>query len=218
MTTRRSAWVKAGALACVLACVGDILVPELLARHYPGYDPVMESESILGVTGSPVAGWFTAWSVCLALLLFVFAWGLQQAFWPKAKRIALASLFLVVYGIGEGLGSGLFPFDHSGGVLTLSGKIHSALSIVGSGGLYLLPLVWLWKPPAQGPRLRALSWGILLFGGLFMLVFAAAKAGWFGMAGLWQRAYIAVYYIYLLTLALCMYRSVREKHVMPLGT
>lgn len=179
---------------------------------------MMESESILGVTGSPVAGWFTAWSVCLALLLFVFARGLQQAFWPKAKRIALASLFLVVYGIGEGLGSGLFPFDHIGDALTLSGKIHSTLSIVGSGGLYLLPLVWLWKPPAQGPRLRALSWGILLFGGLFMLVFAAAKAGLLGRAGLWQRAYIAVYYIYLLTLARCMYRSSREKHVMPHGT
>lgn len=147
-----------------------------------------------------------------------FCMGIAAGILAKGKAHCTGIFVPCGYGIGEGLGSGLFPFDHIGDALTLSGKIHSALSIVGSGGLYLLPLVWLWKPPAQGPRLRALSWGILLFGGLFMLVFAAAKAGLLGRAGLWQRVYIAVYYIYLLTLARFMYRSLSEKHVMPLGT
>lgn len=176
MSTPPSIWIKAGALACLLACVGDLLVPGILARSYPGYDPLARSESILGAAGSPVAGWFTAWSVCLALLFFVFARGVQLAFWPAAERMALAPWLLVIYGVGEGLGSGVFPLGHGGGALTLSGKLHTVLSILGSGALYLLPLVWLWRPPAHGPRLKVFSWGTLIVGSLFMLLFGAA--GW----------------------------------------
>ena len=204
MTIHSSIWIKAGALSCLLACVGDLVVPVLLAGSYPGYDSVAQSESLLGAAGSPVAVWFTVWSVCLALLFFVFARGLHQAFWPTTKRISLAAWMLVLYGIGEGLGSGLFPDDQSGNVLTLSGKIHSAMSILGSGALYLLPLVWLLRPPAKGPRLKVLSWVTLILSGLFMSLFGAAKLGWCGQDGLWQRAYILVSYIYLLTLAWSM--------------
>lgn len=211
MSAPSSAWIKAGALACLLACAGDITVPEILAGSYPGYDPVMQSESILGTAGSPVAAWFTAWSVCLAVLFFIFAWGLQHAFWPKARRMVSAAWLLVLYGIGEGLGSGLFPFNHIDGVLTLSGKIHSVGSILGSGALFLLPLVWLLRPPADGPRLKVLSWGVLILGGLFLLLFGLAKADLCSGGGLWQRAYLAVYYVYLLTLAWTMYDSTVKK-------
>lgn len=207
MTFHSSIWIKAGALSCLLACVGDLVVPVLLAQAYPGYESVTQSESMLGAAGSPVAVWFTAWSVCLAVLFFVFAWGLQQAFWPNSKRMVLATWLLVLYGIGEGLGSGLFPVDQSETVLSLSGRIHSATSILGSGALYLLPLVWLWRPPAQGPRLKGLSWVTLILTGLFMLLFGAAKLDLCGQDGLWQRAYIVVSYIYLLTLALFMFSN-----------
>ncbi len=211
MNVPPSTWVKAGVLACLLACVGDLVVPEVLAASYPGYDPLVQSESMLGAAGSPVAGWFTAWSICLAVLFFVFAWGVQQAFWPTAKSLSLAFGLLVLYGIGEGLGSGIFPFNHSGGTLTLVGRLHAALSVIGSGALYLLPLAWLIRPPAQGPRLRTISWATLLFGGLFMLLFGAAKAGLCWGLGLWQRAYLVVYYVYLLTLAWSMYGSLKRK-------
>jgi hypothetical protein len=207
MTIHSSVWIKTGALSCLLACAGDMLVPVLLARSYPGYDSVSQSESLLGAAGSPVALWFTVWSVCLAVLFFVFARGLQQAFWPHAKRMGLAAWLLVLYGIGEGLGSGLFPDDPTKQVLSPSGKIHSAMSIMGSGALYLLPLVWLLRPPPQGPRLKGLSLATLLLSGLFMLLFGAAKYGLCGQGGLWQRAYIVVSYIYLLTLAWTMFRD-----------
>lgn len=211
MISQRSTWIKVGAISGLLACVGDILVPEILAGSYPGYDPVMQAESILGAAGSPVAGWFTTWSVCLALLLFVFAWGLQQAFWPTVKGMDLAVWLLVVYGIGEGLGSGVFPFNHNGGGLSLTGKLHAVLSVVGLAALYLLPLVWLLRPPAEGPRLRVISWVTLLLGSLFMLLFGAAKAELCWGLGLWQRAYLVVYYVYLLTLAWAMYGTTHRK-------
>lgn len=216
MKTDRLRWVKAGALSCALACIGDLVVPELLARAWPSYDPLTQSESILGSAGSPVAGWFTAWSICLAVLFFVFAYGVHQAFWPAAKGMGIASWLLILYGIGEGLGSGLFPFDHSGGALTLSGMIHSVLSILGSAALFLIPVAWLWRPPAQGPRLKGLSWVVIAFGGLFMLLFGAAKLGWCKHGGLWQRAYIFAYYIYLLTLAWTMFRGT-GKETKPLS-
>ncbi|MEO7080957.1 MAG: hypothetical protein ABIY71_05485, partial [Flavobacteriales bacterium] len=86
-----------------------------------------------------------------------------------------------------------------------------------SAALYLLPLVWLLKPPAQGPRLRAISWTTLLLGGLFMLLFGAAKAGLCWGLGLWQRAYLVVFYIYLLTLAWAMYRSMNRERNISVG-
>ena len=211
MTIHSSIWIKAGALSCLLACAGDMVVPVLLANSYPGYDSVAQSESMLGAAGSPVAVWFTVWSVCLAILFFVFAWGLQQAFWPKAKRMGLAAWLLVLYGIGEGLGSGLFPDDQTANVLTLSGRVHSATSIMGSGALYLLPLAWLLRPPPHGPRLKELSLATLILSGLFMALFGAAKLGLCGQDGLWQRAYIVVSYVYLLTLAWFMLRNASKK-------
>ncbi len=207
MATHPSTQVKAGAVACALACIGDLVVPVLLARAYPGYDGVSQSISMLGSSGSPVAGWFTAWSVCLAVLFIVFALGMQQAFWPGAERLSLAAWLVVVYSLGEGLGSGLFQHDPVRGVQSLAGWIHSAMSILGSGALYLLPLAWLWKPPACGPRLKGLSVATLILAGLFMALFGAAKLGWIGHAGLWQRAYIAVSYIFLLALAWSMWHQ-----------
>lgn len=216
MTIHPSIRVKAGVLACLLACAGDMVVPVLLAHSYPGYDGFSRSESMLGSADSPVAVWFTVWSVCLAVLFFVFAWGMKQAFRPGSKRWGLAPLLLVFYGLGEGLGSGLFPDDPANSAVTLSGGVHSAMSILGSGALYLLPLVWLWDPPVRGPRLKGLSVATLILVGLFMALFGAAKLGWTGAAGLWQRAYIAMSYIFLLALAWSMWRQAgaRTGHVL----
>lgn len=216
MRNSRFMEVRFGALACLLACLGDVAVPEVLTGHYPGYDSKVLSESMLGAAGSPVAHLFTAWSICLAVLFFLFARGLHQAFTTPSRPVVPASWLLVVYGIGEGLGSGLFPFNHDGQGLTAAGKVHVVLSMLGVGALYLLPLSWLLWPPEKGPRLKMLSGAVWVSGGLLLMLFGLSKMEVIGLLGLWQRTFLVVYYIYLLVLCGAMLKTLeRDKEVVP---
>ncbi|MBS1568527.1 MAG: DUF998 domain-containing protein [Bacteroidetes bacterium] len=220
MRDRRSLEVRIAALACLLACIGDVVVPEVLTGNYPGYDPKVLSESMLGAAGSPVAHLFTAWSICLAVLFFVFARGLHQAFTTHVQPHVPASWLLAMYGIGEGLGSGLFPFNHDGQGLTMAGKVHVVMSMSGVAALYLLPLSWLLWPPEKGPRLKTLSTATLVSGGSLLVLFGLSKMEVIGFLGFWQRTFLVVYYLYLLVLCRAMLRTLpprvnREREVAP---
>ncbi len=205
---------RLGAVVCWLACAGDLLVPYVIAQHYPGYDGFERSLSLLGSTGSPVAHWFTLWSVVLFLLLAAFAVALQLAYWPHRRWPHALPLLILLYGIGEGLGSGLFPYDHlPNGELTWTGKVHAVTSAFGTAALFLVPLAALWRSPWKARWNKPIALSVLVVGGLLLLLFGASKVGMIGARGLWQRAFIIVYYLYLSWLALLMWRSgLGEKH------
>jgi len=205
-----NAWVTAGAVAGLLAAVGDLAVPFAVATGYPGYRHLRQAVSDLGAVGSPVAHWMNGWWVVFGVLVLGFAAAVAWTFraagpaaWVIAAQIACLGLF-------AGIGTALFPLDAAGPGVSLSTRLHNLC-----GGLGFLPVLFapaaslLLFTPARAP---VLFWvcvatqgiGLLIaamFLGLDRALLPSARPSLFG---LWQRAFLANLYVYLSALAASM--------------
>lgn len=207
------ALTTAAALAGIAACLGDVVIPTILGRLYPGYDGTREVLSRLGCADSPVRLWINGWWCLFGALMGFFAWGFFRAFgdgailsWP-----ALAALLLLLFGLGAGPGAGLFPMDVPGTAATRSGWLHSTLSGAGFLAIALFPAVCL--AVFGGGKSTLLFWWSLvaLLDGIALaaLVGMSGKPGATGMlalGGLWQRVFVASYYLHLTAIAVVMLR------------
>ncbi len=204
--------VAGAALAGVLACVGDVLIPWVLGRMVPGYDGTREVLSKLGMAGSPVRLWINAWWCVFGFLMVTFAWGYFQSFaHGKLHSCAgAATVLLVLFGLGAGPGAGLFPMDIPGNASTLSGSLHHWLSGAGFAALIFVPLLGVWVFASQ-PTMIFLSI-VAQIGGLAAGTFVVMSErtgvdGWLARGGLWQRALLVNYYLYFLAIAVVMLRT-----------
>jgi len=206
--------MQLAALAGIAACLGDVVIPTVLGRLYPGYDSTREVLSRLGCADSPVRLWINGWWCLFGVLIACFAWGFFRAFgngallsWP-----ALAALLLLLFGLGAGPGAGLFPMDIPGTPATRSGWLHSALSGTGFLALSLFPAVCL-AVFSGGKSPLLFWWSLIAFLdgiALAMLVGMSGKpdaTGMLALGGLWQRVFVASYYLHLLAIAVVMLRS-----------
>jgi hypothetical protein len=112
---------------------------------------------------------------------------------------------MVIYGLGEGMGSGLFPNDIIGGHYTLSAMMHSIFSGIGDAGIVLLPYCLLKIfPKNKFPKLNAMALFVGISGPVLIICFFLAGQHWIPFKGLWQRIYLLDYYILVITLAIYM--------------
>lgn len=200
-----SPFVWIGAFSCFLVCLGDFAITFFLGFLYPGYDFLNQSESYLGSSNSPVALYMTIWGVCFSLLFIAFAYGLKKSIFHEGRWQTIAIWSIVVYGLGEGLGSGLFPYDHIGDELSFSGQLHSLFSGIGEAGLILLPFVIMKIFPKDlFPRLNRFALFVGCSGIAFTIIFLLAKPISLPYRGLWQRIYLLDYYSLLVVLAMDM--------------
>jgi hypothetical protein len=205
----RLSWIRAGALACFIGCLGDLIIPELLGSVFPGYNPLQQPESILGAAGSPVVLWNALWSVLLGVLITIFALGFRQAFRAAGPAISWGAGLLILYGLGQGPGSGLIPYNRVGQELTPAGKLHIVFSTIGETALFVFPLIpqkYLSRYAAGMARISAV---VFMAGSLLLLVYGAAKLGLLPYRGLYQRLILLLYYCYLMYLARVMVRTAR---------
>jgi len=204
------------AIACFMAAGGDFVVTFILGAIYPGYDFVHQSESYLGTADSPVANYMNVWGVVFCLLLMVFAYGLRKTIFDSGVWPTVVVGCVLVYGLGEGAGSGLFPYNHVNGVLTLSGKLHSLF-----GGLAGIAIVFV--PFActkiftkrSSPRMHAYSWFAFGSGLFLVIIFLISERGMIIYKGLWQRLFILDYHLYLSVLALVMLMNLKGAKLKP---
>jgi hypothetical membrane protein len=210
----RKVIVLSGAFACFAGCIGDFLSLFILGPEYPGYSQLYNTMSSLGSSESPVSNIISAWWVILGILMILFAFGFRAAFSPGDKYARIVFWLLLLYGLGEGLGSGLFKADRVSGSYTTSFIVHDVLGSAGVFAILVLPLiVQKIKPFFSSPGFIRFSWITLIVGTLFLILFSFRfiKNGNNVIAdykGLWQRLFILVYYIYLVTIA---FRMVRKK-------
>lgn len=211
MALSRSAYSKIAAVTCILVCLGDFAVTFIIGFMHKGYNFLTQSQSYLGTDKSSVAKYMNAWGVLFSLLFVACAFSLYQTFHVKNKWHIIAVWLIAIYGLGEGLGSGLFPYNHIGDELTLSGKLHSLFSGIGVFALVVLSFVLLKLFSKKlFPKLYRFYLFTAIIGLLLILAFFLSRQDIIPLRGLWQRLFLLDYYLMLIVLTLHQVKANRS--------
>ena len=213
MMINKKSLILIASIACFTACIGDFWVTFVLGDYKPGYSQLRNTMSLLGVTSSPVSGIISLWWIILGLLIILFAIGFGKAFGYHKRPVQIATWLIISYGLGEGLGSGLFKDDLMNKTVTLSGNIHEILGGIGTSAILVLPfIVKIIIPRATNPGFHTLSLSVFILGVFFLAMFLFRLIPYESndlllYKGLWQRLFILDYYIYLMVIAVIMIKK-----------
>jgi hypothetical protein len=199
--------------ACLLACVGDFTAMYIFGRSIPGYSVLFSTMSSLGASNSPVSFQMSLWWVIMGLLVVTFGIGFRMSFLKPDIWVKTASWLLIIYGIGEGMGSGFFKADHIGNKLSTSCIIHDTLGGIGIAAIFILILIHARVfNKSLYPRFNVFSWIIFLIGIinliLFSFRFSNSENNVLGhYKGLWQNILVLDFYCYFIVLAFMIFKK-----------
>jgi hypothetical protein len=179
----------------------------LLGTWYPGYRPFFQPMSDLGDEGSPVALITSIWWVIMGLLFVVFGYGFGRAFSNHRGPVRTAAWMIALYGVGEGLGSGLVSGTPGKAFQTPGSIIHNMLGGLGVVAAVSLPFIIMriFNSP-RVPNFHRYSWFTTATGIGFFVLFSISsfyrpEGSWISFTGLWQRLFMLMYYLYFMCLA-----------------
>lgn len=216
MMKARTRFIVTASIAGLLAFTGGFLVTFALSFFYPNYNHLKLVMSVLGTSQSPVAMWVNLWWIVFGILFIIFAIGFRKAFVSDKKSVLIVTLLIMLFGLGAGIGAGLFPMEPGGSETTLAGKRHGICAEIGSLAIMFVPLVALAVfPRTRSPRLHWLSVGVFVLGLASFVLFVASEdasstGGLFSYTGLWQRLFLLNYYFYLGVISAIMIRSAQR--------
>ncbi|MBR4732861.1 MAG: DUF998 domain-containing protein [Lachnospiraceae bacterium] len=180
--------IKHGWIFIIIAVLGELLVPFLLAPFYKGYDHSAMAISALGSKGSPVRKVSKPLSVVTALFLAVFAIG--------------ACIFTCFFSVND-----------SKDVVTTASRIHGAGSAIGFMLMLFVPLLLAILSFKTGEKASGIM-GIVSFvlALTFFVLFVMADKPEFqntviAKEGLWQRLNLLCMYLPLFYVAIMKSRS-----------
>lgn len=207
-------WI--GIISFWLFFVLEIATDIWFGSKFPGYDWKTQSLSYIGQSGSPMEQWVLLWGVVSVILITLFAHTFYKIYKSK-KWASIATFFLIIYGLGEGLGSGCFPINPPHTLITIDGSLHNIFSAIGDAGLVLLPFVFmLMFPKKENQKLHIYLWSVVGIGLLMVSFFLIAK--YFpqnnfilSFKGVWQRIYLFNYYMMLLVISRQMACQIKFK-------
>ncbi|MBW1654618.1 DUF998 domain-containing protein [Flavobacterium quisquiliarum] len=211
MNTKQSNWFKIAALLCIIVCIADFIVLFVLGNYYPGYSHLRNTMSSLGASASPVSAILSTWWIGIGIAFVFFGFQFRKAFDSNAKNVKIASGLIVLYGLGEGIGSGIFKADRIRGKMTNSFIMHDIAGGIGLIAALLLPLfmhkVILKK---ENPLFYRLSWIVFITGIITMLLFTIHFSSGetnviIHYKGLWQRLFLLNLYVYFIVISIIMY-------------
>ena len=193
---------------CIAACIGEFVFLFVLGAHYPGYNHLKDTMSQLGTSASPVSSIISAWWIIMGFIFIFYGTGFYKAFLQKSNKVKLASLIIMLYGFGEGIGSGLFKANRISEGIPISAIIHDTLGGIGVLGILALPLI-MQKiiKKADNPVFYRFS-GIMFVTGIFTILLFLCRYlpdndNFFTIyKGLWQRLFMLNTYLYLTVLAI----------------
>jgi hypothetical membrane protein len=215
--------IRTSAVIGILACLGDPIMITLLGIWYPDYKPFLQAMSDLGHAGSPVAHIASAGWIIMGLMFVIFGYGFYRAFLPHAKMARTAGWMLALYGIGEGLGSGLIPGSPGKTFQTPSSIFHNLLGAVGVSAAILLPFIIIKMfNVRKSSALFWYSWFATVTGLLFFILFSISnfyhpEGNCISDLGLWQRLFMLTYYLFFICLAVLMLSIKNQFGRCPVG-
>jgi hypothetical protein len=207
--------ILVSAVACIIASIGEFISIFVLGLYYPGYNQWTDTMSSLGASISPVSDIISTWWIIMGVLFIFFGIGYKKAFQDKGKNAGIASLLIILYGLGEGIGSGSFKADHIADVPTTMAIIHDILGGIGVTAILAFPLIVRKViTKEEMPGFSIMSKIIFVLGILsiilFLFRFSSDPNNFLSVyKGLWQRLFMLNTYIYLSTIAIIIIRKVR---------
>ena len=212
-------YITLSAWAGILAIIIDIVSMFTFGILRLGYKSMNETVSSLGTSGSTMANQISAIWIIVGVLLILFGLGFRKEFWEKGRFTIVASWLIILYGFGEGIGSGIFKADRIANSPTTSGIIHEILGSVGVIAILFLPLIMQKViTKKENPLFQIVSIIVFILGILFMCFFlfrfSADETNFFSVyKGLWQRLFILITSIYLLGIAVLMIKKHQKQKV-----
>lgn len=206
------------AIACFTGCIGDFYATYVLGDYFPGYSHYIGTMSKLGTTASPVSEIISSWWIILGFLTILFAIGFSKAFGYSNKYVKIATWLLILYGLGEGLGSALFKAESVKNTLNIPAILHEVMGGIGIFAILLLPLALIKIIPCtSAPGFHRLSVLVITIGiiliALFLLPLYFREMNLLARnKGLWQRLFVLDYYLYLIVIAVIMIKKQRTEH------
>ena len=197
------------AMAGIVGCVVDLGGTLIFGNRIPGYNQFTDTMSQMGIHSSPVSGEITICWIAMGVLLILFGIGIRLIYKDQKKWAVIAALLVILYGIGEGMMSGIFPADKAGEARSLTGLVHNGLGGLGVVSIMIFPLVM----QKIRPHLRKLSIIIFIVGAAGVLLFFVGRllsipdSFLARYKGSWQRLYVTVYYVYIVIISLKMIGS-----------
>ncbi len=210
--------IYTGALAGISGCLLDSASFFVFAARYPGHDQLKDALSKLGATASPISGIVSMWWIIFGILMIIFALGFKTAYSDGDRFSRLAALCIALYGLGEGIGSGVFKFDIVNNVKTVSYLFHELFGTIGVFSILALPFLVLRTIPFYGNRkFKKFTGYIIGFGFTFFILFSIRYLNLSSLptdlinrfTGLWQRLFLINYYIFLVAVGLRMIKEGR---------
>lgn len=211
---KRLIWV--GIIACILFYILEIVTDIWFGAQVPGYDWKKESLSYIGAAGSPIAHWVELWGFAFSALLLLFALAFYLTF-KGYKWVGVATFFLFIYALGEGIGSWSFPINAPNTPLTMDARLHNIFGGIGDTGLVLFPFVMmLLFPKADNQIFHLYLWSVVVIGVTMATFFLTAKFAqpnnfMLHYKGLWQRLYLLNYHSLFLIMAIKMSKLLLKK-------
>jgi hypothetical protein len=202
--------------ACIIASIGEFVTIFALGAHFPGYSQLGNTMSSLGASDSPVSNLISTWWVIMGFLFIFFGTGFYKAFSDKGGFAKIAALLIILYGFGEGIGSGAFKADYDSNGLTTLALVHDALGGIGVVAILAFPLIMLKViPKIEMPGFYRMSIIIFVTGIitilLFMFRFSSDDNNFLSTnKGLWQRLFMLNTYIYQVFIAVIMIKRQRQ--------
>jgi hypothetical membrane protein len=114
----------------------------VLGAVTPGYSHVYHTISELGEVGAPYAGTASTVFIVCGLMIALFGYGLQQGI-PRPDARVLSGLCVMVYGLFDFVGSGVFPVDAGGAADTVTASYHVTLTVLGELAALATPFMFL---------------------------------------------------------------------------
>ncbi len=203
----RKIWIRIGAISGILGCLVDVISSTILGSRISGYSHLRSPLSQLGTQSSPVAHEIALWWEIVGVFMIVFGLSIYQAFRDKKKQAVIASVLVILYGLGEGLGSGLLPADKAGAHHSWTGIIHIFIGGIGVLGLAFFPLIM--RDLLSGIRKFSMVIFMLGFIGVILFLFShfiyEPRCFITEYKGLWQRYFITMYYIYIIVVSVKLF-------------
>lgn len=172
----------------------DLVVPIILATHYPGYSTLNDTISTLSTRESPIRWWAAfALGVSGAGSVGYAIWaGVELDLAERRTRWFIGGI--AAFGVGT-IVAAIAPEDLPGVAETASGKIHGIASALGFFAVMMSLAIARWIVDLR--PLREAVTGLFMIAVVTFILFLAseeATTGWLAPTGLYQRLNLLAIY------------------------